>query len=128
MKTSVLAAAAVAALAAPAFAQPAPAPGASPFPISRTSVQQQIQSRFGTRDANHDGQLDNTELGAGAPQALARLDANRDSKVSLAEATNFSLAEFDRADSDHDGSVSEAEANAMMAAAPPPPQPQPQGN
>jgi len=92
------------------------------------AVQQQIQGRFGMRDANRDGMLDNAELGAGAPQALARLDTDRDGKVSLAEATQYTLGEFDRADANRDGSVTEAEANAMMAAPPPQPAPQPQSN
>ena len=102
MKTSLLAAAALAGLAAaPLPAQPAPAP-TSP-PSTRAEMEQSIQQRFSTRDANHDGFITADELGDRAPMAMAQLDADHDSKIPLAEASAAMLAMFDRVDTNHYG-------------------------
>lgn len=44
-----------------------------------------------------------------------RLDTNRDSRISLAEATNARLAAFDRADANRDGRVTREERRAVRA-------------
>jgi hypothetical protein len=135
MKTNILAAAAFAGLAfSPLFAQPAAAP--TP-PSTRAEMEQSIQARFATRDANHDGFLTADELGESGPMAIARLDADHDGKISLAEARTAMLAMFDRVDTNHDGVVSPEEraaAEAQMGqpapqpAQQPAPQPAPQPN
>lgn len=129
MKISILAAAAFAGLAAaPLLAQPA---GAPTPPSTRAEMQQSIQQRFSTRDANHDGFLTSDELGEHGAMAIAQLDADHDGKISLAEASTAMLAMFDRVDANHDGIVSpEERAAAEGQTAPPPsaPQPAPQPN
>ena len=56
------------------------------------------------------------ELGDRAQAALARLDADRDGKISAAENGNGLLTLFDRVDADHDGTISDAERAAATAA------------
>jgi len=46
---------------------------------------------------------------------FARADANKDGKVSLAEAEAGALAMFDKVDTNHDGAISPAEHDAMRA-------------
>lgn len=133
MKTSVLAAAAMAGLAAaPLQAQP----GADQSPAStRAAVQQRVEQRFALRDSNHDGFLASEELGDNAAMAIGQLDTDHDGKISLAEATTAMMAMFDGVDADHDGTISAAEQAAAEArigqpqpAPPPAPQPAPQPN
>jgi Ca2+-binding EF-hand superfamily protein len=115
MKTMILAATAFAGLAAaPLLAQSAAASGP---PSTRAEMEQSIQQRFATRDANHDGFLTTDELGANGPATIARLDADHDGKISLAEAHTVMMAMFDRADANHDGTISDDERAAAMAQA-----------
>lgn len=127
MKTHILAAAAFAGLAAaPLLAQPAGTPTTPPS--TRAEMEQSVQVRFATRDANHDGFLTADELGESAPMAIGRLDADHDGKISLAEASTAMLAMFDRTDANHDGIVSPEEraaAEAQMGQPAPEPAPQP---
>jgi len=48
-------------------------------------------------------------------QGLARMDADRDGRVSLAEATRFRLERFDRVDANDDGRISREEVQAVRA-------------
>jgi Ca2+-binding EF-hand superfamily protein len=48
-------------------------------------------------------------------QAFARMDSDRDGRVSLAEATRFRLERFDRIDSNDDGRISSEERDAVRA-------------
>jgi hypothetical protein len=48
-------------------------------------------------------------------QAFAQMDADRDGRVSLAEATRFRLERFDRLDSNDDGRITREEAQAARA-------------
>ena len=129
MKPARLAAAMFASLAAPSVAQPPPtaAPPAPSFPMTRAAAQQLVEQRFAMRDANRDRFLTNDELGGSAAQVIGRLDSDHDGRVSPAEASARTLADFDRADANHDGTVTEAEAMAMMTPPPAPPA-QPQRN
>jgi Ca2+-binding EF-hand superfamily protein len=96
-------------------------------------MEQRTQERFAARDANHDGFLAADELGANAAMALAQLDGDHDSKISLAEARTAMMGMFDRADSNHDGTISPeeraaAEAGMGRPAPTPPATPQPTPN
>lgn len=53
--------------------------------------------------------------GFGGGQAFARMDADRDGRVSLAEATRFRLERFDRIDANDDGRISREEIQAVRA-------------
>ena len=122
--------AAFALLATPAFAQPAassPAPAAaapSPDtqPTTRAQMQAMIADRFAKMDANHDGFVTEAELSGGrnvggnAAAMIARLDSDKDGKVSLAELSARTLAMFDRADANHDGIVTPEERQAAREA------------
>jgi len=48
-------------------------------------------------------------------QAFARMDMNRDGRISLAEATRFRLERFDRVDANDDGRVTPEERQAIRA-------------
>jgi Ca2+-binding EF-hand superfamily protein len=48
-------------------------------------------------------------------QAFARMDSDRDGRVSLGEATRFRLERFDRVDSNDDGRISSEERDAVRA-------------
>ncbi len=49
------------------------------------------------------------------PRGFERMDANRDGRVSLAEATGQSLRRFDRVDADRDGRITREERRAVRA-------------
>ena len=93
--------------------------------------------RFAALDLNHDGQLSRDEFAAphadgpdgdhhgmrGRPgmrgagggfgqKWFARVDANKDGRVTLAEADAAAMARFDKADTDHDGTISPDERKA----------------
>jgi Ca2+-binding EF-hand superfamily protein len=127
MKTSILAATAFGCLAAaPLLAQTT---GAPTMASTRTEMEQSMQQRFSSRDANHDGFLTSDELGEHGPMAIAQLDTDHDGKISLAEASTGMLGMFDRIDTNHDGTVSaEESAAAGGQMAPPQAQPAPQPN
>jgi hypothetical protein len=138
MKTIFLAGAAlVAAAVSPAFAQPpqdgpagASGRGGMRLPESRAEVQQMIQERFATADADHDGFVTREEMeGGGNPgggqsgaaggrrgNRFDRADANHDGKLSVEELSGPFLARFDRADANHDGTISPEEREAARAA------------
>jgi Ca2+-binding EF-hand superfamily protein len=75
---------------------------------------------FQKLDTNKDGQLSVAEFNAGSPSPpiahpapaaiLQQLDANKDQKITQAEFGAIILANFDRADANHDGVVSPEEA------------------
>jgi hypothetical protein len=56
--------------------------------------------------------------GFGGGQAFARMDADRDGRISLAEATRFRLERFDRVDTNDDGRISREEIQAVRAERP----------
>ena len=93
--------------------------------------------RFAALDTNHDGQLSRDEFTAhladgpdgdhhgmrGRPgmrgarggfgqKWFARVDANKDGRVTLAEADAAAMARFDKADTNHDGTISPEERHA----------------
>jgi Ca2+-binding EF-hand superfamily protein len=84
-----------------------------------------MDAEFGKLDTNHDGQLSKVEFMAASPQAptaapngatlLARLDKNKDGKVTVDEYRAPQLAAFDRLDTNHDGTISATERQAAMA-------------
>jgi hypothetical protein len=51
-------------------------------------------------------------------QAFARMDSDRDGRVSLAEATRFRLERFERMDANNDGRISREEVQAVRAERP----------
>lgn len=74
--------------------------------------QQRIEAEFAKLDTNHDKSLSLAEFKAVAPsvkasetpdQMIANLDTNKDGKVSAAEYRAQPLANFDKADANHDG-------------------------
>ena len=67
--------------------------------------------RRGHRSAQH-GQRGGGRFGA---QAFARMDADGDGRVSLAEATRFRLERFDRVDANDDGRITVEERQAVRA-------------
>ena len=102
-------------------------------------------ARFAALDANKDGQLSRAEFDAprdgdradrrerrmerrafrahhrglarfGGARLFERLDADRDSRVSLAEATGAALRRFDMSDANKDGTVTREERRAVRAA------------
>lgn len=82
----------------------------------------QISAQFKKLDTNHDNQLSLAEfsaaaepLPAAAPDApIAKLDTNKDGKISRDEYRAPKLADFDKADSNHDGTLTVAELKAAM--------------
>ncbi|MEO7365794.1 MAG: hypothetical protein ABIW03_05705 [Sphingomicrobium sp.] len=91
--------------------------------IGRQQVVAAIQARVGAQfakfDANHDGQLGKAEFMAAAPQPraaaavgnafMARLDSNKDGRMTLQEYGAPTLSQFDRLDTNRDGSLSPQE-------------------
>ncbi len=98
--------------------------------------------RFAALDANHDGQLSRDEFAAARPGGpdrdrdgrggrrmgghghgrggfgekwFARVDADKDGRVTLAEASAAAMARFDQADANHDGTISPDERHAARA-------------
>ena len=86
------------------------------------AIRARVDSEFTKLDTNHDGQLSKVEFMAAAPQAptvapngapmLARLDKNKDGKVTIDEYRAPQLATFDRLDTNHDGTISAGERQA----------------
>src|SRR4029078_5548811 len=83
--------------------------------------QKQMEADFKKLDTNHDNSLSLAEFKAAAPalrprqtadQMLAALDANKDGKVSAAEYRSGPLANFDKADADHNGVLTAQELQA----------------
>ena len=82
----------------------------------------QIGEQFKKLDTNHDNQLSLAEFSAAAeplptaaPDApIAKLDTNKDGKISRDEYRAPKLADFDKADSNHDGTLTVAELKAAM--------------
>lgn len=80
----------------------------------------QLAAEFQKLDTNKDKQLSMAEFSAGAgampsPDAaapLAKLDKNKDGKISRDEYRAPKLADFDKADSNHDGTLTIAELKA----------------
>ena len=80
----------------------------------------QLSAEFQKLDTNKDNQLSLAEFSAAAgpmpsPDAatpLAKLDTNKDGKISRDEYRAPKLADFDRADANHDGTVTVAELKA----------------
>ena len=133
----------LAAAASPLLAQPAPAPMApmgmmGNKVVARGEVLAMVQAHFARVDANRDGFVTEPEMSAmhgkmremkmhqegkkgkmgGGMKAGAMLkmaDANRDGKVSLAEATAGALKHFDMMDANRDGRVTPEERAAGRA-------------
>ena len=83
--------------------------------------QKQMEADFKKLDTNHDNSLSLAEFKAAAPalrprqtadQMLAELDNNHDGKVSVAEYRSGPLANFDKADADHNGVLTAQEVQA----------------
>ncbi len=80
--------------------------------------QKQVEADFKKLDTNNDGSLSLAEFKAAAPairvrqtadQMLAELDSNKDGKVTAAEYRAGPLANFDKADANHDGTLTAQE-------------------
>jgi Ca2+-binding EF-hand superfamily protein len=74
--------------------------------------QQRIEAEFAKLDTNHDKSLSLAEFKAAAPtvkasetpdQMITQYDSNKDGKISAAEYRAPPLANFDKADANHDG-------------------------
>lgn len=87
------------------------------------ALRNRVQAQFKALDTNKDGQLSLAEFSATTPnvkvnetpqQLLQKLDTNKDGKVSADEFKAPRLANFNRADLNHDGTLTPAE---MQAAA-----------
>ena len=83
--------------------------------------QKQIEADFKKLDTNNDNSLSLAEFKAAAPalrprqtaeQMLAELDANKDGKVTAAEYRSGPLAQFEKADADHNGILTAQELQA----------------
>jgi Ca2+-binding EF-hand superfamily protein len=79
---------------------------------AQAAAQQRMEAEFKKLDTNHDGSLSLAEFKAAAPsvsvaetpeQMIAALDANKDGKVSAAVYRAGPIANFDKADANHDG-------------------------
>jgi Ca2+-binding EF-hand superfamily protein len=135
MKTFLLAAAALLA-AAPAAAQPPQPPQggpAGPAPqgdISRAQAEQNVRAQLGRLDADHDGVITDKEIekiidtlstAGGPPQIGDRLhqlmkEFGHDGRMAIDDVVKARLAQFDAADTNHDGKLDPAEREAAMAA------------
>jgi Ca2+-binding EF-hand superfamily protein len=85
---------------------------------AQAEEQQRIQAEFTKLDTNKDNQLSLAEFKAVAPavraaetpdQMVAQLDTNKDGKISAAEYRAPKIANFDKADANHDGTVTAQE-------------------
>ena len=76
-------------------------------PVKRSAFLGNLETRFAQMDSNHDGQLNNAEIGA---QVARELQQTRQAM------TNQLAASFKRLDTNKDGQLSQQE---FMAAAPP---------
>lgn len=89
---------------------------------AQAAESQRIEAEFKKLDTNHDNQLSLAEFKAAAPslraaetpdKMIADLDSNKDGKVSAAEYRAQPLANFDKADANHDGTLTAAELAAV---------------
>lgn len=141
MKTMLFTAAAVLA-AAPshaAVAQPAPPPvvvvqapppGAPQGDITRAQAEQNVRNQLGRLDADHDGVVTDKEIEkiidtistAGGPAQIGdRLHElmkqfGHDGRMAIDDVVKARLAQFDAADTNHDGKLDPAERQVAMAA------------
>jgi hypothetical protein len=85
---------------------------------AKAQEQQQLAAEFAKLDTNHDKSLSQAEFNAAAPgmsvrqtpdQMLASIDSNKDGKISSAEFQAGPLADFTKADANHDGILSAQE-------------------
>lgn len=82
----------------------------------RAAQDQRRTATFKKLDTNGDGQLSQAEFNAGVPlppeakpdatKALARMDANKDQKITLQEYRAGPTADFDKLDANKDGKLS----------------------
>jgi Ca2+-binding EF-hand superfamily protein len=88
---------------------------------AQTEVNSQLKTVFDKIDTNHNGSISLAEFqaqqkisidAAKVDARVAQLDTNKDGMVSAEEYRNGTLAQFDAADTNHDGTVSQAEAQA----------------
>jgi Ca2+-binding EF-hand superfamily protein len=79
---------------------------------AQADQQQRMEAEFNKLDTNHDKSLSLAEFKAAAPaptaaetpdQMIAAMDTNKDGKISAAEYRAQPLANFDKADANHDG-------------------------
>jgi hypothetical protein len=139
MKTFLIAAGGLLA-AAPAAAQPAQTPPpvvvvqAPPGPpqgdITRAQAEQNVRAQLGRLDADHDGVVTDKEIEkiidtistAGGPAQIGdRLHElmkqfGHDGRMAIDDVVKARLAQFDAADTNHDGKLDPAERQAAMAA------------
>jgi 3-oxoacyl-ACP reductase-like protein len=140
MKTFLIAAAALLA-AAPAAAQPPQAPPPSPAPqqagpgapqgdITRAQAEQNVRAQLGRLDADHDGVVTDKEIEkiidtistAGGPAQIGdRLhqlmtEFGHGGRMAIDDVVKARLAQFDAADTNHDGKLDPTERQAAMAA------------
>jgi len=139
MKTLLFAAAAMLAAAPAAAAQPAqtppPAaqqagPGGPQGDITRAQAEQNVRNQLGRLDADHDGVITDKEIEkiidtistAGGPAQIGdRLHElmkqfGHDGRMAIDDVVKARLAQFDAADTNHDGKLDQAERQAAMAA------------
>lgn len=85
---------------------------------AQTAEQKSIEADFKKLDTNKDNSLSLAEFKAAAPalrprqtadQMLAEIDSNKDGKVTSAEYRAAPLANFDKADANHDGTLTAQE-------------------
>jgi len=139
MKTTLFAAAAMLAAAPAAAAQPAqtpPAaaqqagPGGPQGDITRAQAEQNVRNQLGRLDADHDGVVTDKEIEkiidtistAGGPAQIGdRLHElmkqfGHDGRMAIDDVVKARMAQFDAADTNHDGKLDQAERQAAMAA------------
>jgi Ca2+-binding EF-hand superfamily protein len=87
----------------------------------QTALRNRVQAQFKALDTNKDGQLSLAEFSAATPsvkvnetpqQLIQNLDTNKDGKVSADEFKAPRIANFNKADLNHDGTVTPAEMQA----------------
>jgi Ca2+-binding EF-hand superfamily protein len=87
----------------------------------QTALRNRVQAQFRALDTNKDGQLSLAEFSAATPnvkvnespqQLIEKLDTNKDGKVSAEEFRAPRMANFNKADLNHDGTLSPAEIQA----------------
>jgi hypothetical protein len=132
MKTFLTAAAAL--VAVPALAQPGPGGGGFRGPqgdLTRAQAEQMVREQLGRLDANHDGTITDKEIEAivdriataGGPERMGErlhqlvTEFGKDGRVAIDDIVKARLAQFDGADTNHDGKLSPDERQAAMAAA-----------
>lgn len=133
MKTFLIAAAALMA-AAPAAAQPPQDGPGGPAPqreITRAEAEASVKAQIDRLDFNHDGIITDKEIEnaldkiatmGGPPQIGDRLhglmkEFGKDGRLVVADLVKARMAQFDAADTNHDGKLSADERRAAMGAA-----------